>query len=98
MSNNVLKCSCCGYILEASSASQNRIKCHKCGVVNVIETAKSPADFDSEGIAGGFSLTAGGAAIHKGVVVWIIANKETAPTDVFEQLRITGVERLYLPC
>ena len=98
MSNKVIKCHSCGYPLEASSVSQNRIKCPKCGVVNVIETAKSHADFDSEGIAGGFPLSAGGAAIHKSIVAWIIANKETAPTDVFEHLRITGVERLYLPC
>ena len=98
MSDKVIKCHSCGFPLEASSVSQNRIKCPKCGVVNVIETAKSPSGFDSESIAGGFPLTAGGAAIHKGIVAWIIANKETTPTDIFEHLRITGVERLYLPC
>ena len=99
MSDKVIKCSCCGFPLEASSASQNRIKCPKCGVVNVIETAKSPAINNESGdIVGGFSLAAGGAAIHKAIVAWIIANNETAPTDIFEHLRITGVERLYLPC
>lgn len=99
MSNKVIKCSCCGFPLEASSASQRRIKCPKCGSVNVIETAKSPSsDNESGDVVGGFPLTAGGAAIHKGIVAWIIANYETAPKDVFEQLRLTGVERLYLPC
>ena len=98
MSDKVIKCNSCGFPLEASSASQNRIKCPKCGSVNVIETAKSPSDSDNESVSGGFPLTAGGAAIHKGIVAWIIANNETAPTDIFEHLRITGVERLYLPC
>ena len=98
MSDKVIKCNSCGFPLEASSASQNRIKCPKCEVVNVIETAKSPSDSDNESVSGGFPLTAGGAAIHKGIVAWIIANYETAPTDVFEHLRLTGVERLYLPC
>lgn len=98
MSNKTIKCNSCGFPLEASSASQNRIKCPKCGSVNVIETAKNPSDSDNESVSGGFPLTAGGAAIHKGIVAWIIANYETAPTDVFEHLRITGVERLYLPC
>ena len=98
MSDKVIKCNSCGFPLEASSASHNRIKCPKCGVVNVIETAKSPSDSDNESVFGGFPLTAGGASIHKGIVAWIIANYETAPTDVFEHLRITGVERLYLPC
>lgn len=95
-----MKCHSCGFPLEASSVSQNRIKCPKCGVVNVIETAKSAeaSDIESGNVVGGFSLAAGGAAIHKAIVAWIIANNETAPTDVFEELRITGVERLYLPC
>ena len=98
MSNKTIKCNSCGFPLDASAASQNRIKCPKCGSVNVIETAKSPSDSDNESVSGGFPLTAGGAAIHKGIVAWIIANYETAPKDVFEELRLTGVERLYLPC
>ncbi|MBQ6614739.1 MAG: ribosomal protein L7/L12 [Thermoguttaceae bacterium] len=98
MSDKVIKCNSCGFPLDASSASHNRIKCPKCGSVNVIEPAKSPSDSDNESVSGGFPLTAGGAAIHKGIVAWIIANYETAPTDVFEHLRLTGVERLYLPC
>ena len=97
MSDKVIKCNSCGFPLEASAASHNRIKCPKCGVVNVIETAKSPSDSD-EAIVGGFQLTAGGAAIHKGIVAWIIANYETAPTDVFEHLRLTSVERICVPC
>ena len=97
MSDKVIKCHSCGFPLEASSVTQNRIKCPKCGVVNVIETAKSP-DSEKEGIAGGFPLTAGGAAIHKSIVTWILQNHETMPHDIFQDLKITGVERLCAPC
>lgn len=100
MSNKTIKCNSCGFPLDASAASQNRIKCPKCGSVNVIETPKSEttSDHDSENIVGGVPVTVGGAAIHKGVVAWILQNHSIMPPDVFQELRLTGVERFCVPC
>ena len=99
MSDKVLKCNCCGFTLEASSASQNRIKCPKCGAVNVIEaTSKSAVSPENSSIVGGVPVTAGGAAIHRSIVSWILQKHEIIPTDVVQELRLTGVERFCVPC
>ena len=100
MSDKVLRCNSCGFTLEASSASQNRIKCPKCGAVNVIETPKSEttSDHDSETIVGGVPVTVGGVAIHRSIVSWILQKHAIMPPDVFEELRLTSVERICVPC
>ena len=99
MSNNVLKCSCCGYILEASSASQNRIKCPKCGAVNVISNPeKNRSTTDREIVISGIPITADNDDIHNRFVSWIFKKHETAPPDIFSELTITGVKRLCVPC
>lgn len=99
MSDNVLKCSCCGYNLEASSASQNRIKCPKCGAVNVISIPeKNRSTTDREITISGIQITADNDDIHNRFVSWIFKKHETAPPDIFSELTITGVKRLCVPC
>ena len=100
MSNKTIKCNSCGFPLDAASASQNRIKCPKCGSVNVIETAKSLSDSDNESgdVVGGVPVTVGGAAIHRSIVSWILQKHAIMPPDVFEELRLTSVERFCVPC
>lgn len=99
MSNNVIKCSCCGYNLEASSASQNRIKCPKCGAVNVISIPENNRSTTDREIAiSGIPITADNDDIHNRFVSWIFKKHETAPPDIFSELTITGVKRLCVPC
>lgn len=102
MADNIIKCNSCGFPLDAASALQSRIKCPKCGAVNVIETPMSefvPDNMnDNEDVVGGVPFTASNAAIHKSIVSWILKNQKSAPADVFEELRITGVEKIYSPC
>lgn len=98
MSDKVLRCNSCGFTLDASSASQSRIKCPKCGAINVIEPAKSSAVSDSETIVGGVPVTVGGAAIHRSIVSWILQKHEIIPPDVVQELRLTSVERFCVPC
>ncbi len=101
MSNKLIKCSSCGFPLDAASASQNRIKCPKCGVVNVVN---SPApdtenkDNPDENIIRGLPVTEKWSDVHWSIVSKIIENHEKVPTDIFQELRITSAKRMVIPC
>lgn len=97
MTDKVIKCNTCGYPLNVTSITQKMIKCPKCGVVNVIETHQQSAN-DKGKIIGGIPFTANEAEFHKTIISWIFKNHALMPHDIFQGLRITGIERLCVPC
>lgn len=98
MSDKVLRCNSCGFTLEASSGSQNRIKCPKCGAVNVIAAPENSGSDAGAEVVKGLPVTEQWSDVHRGVVSWILNNHEVMPPDILQELKITDAKRLIVPC
>ena len=98
MSDKVLRCNSCGFTLEASSGSQNRIKCPKCGAVNVIAAPENSGSDAGAEVVKGLPVTEQWSDVHRGVVSWVLNNHEVMPPDILQELRITDAKRLIVPC
>ena len=101
MTDKLIKCSSCGFPLDAVSVSQNRIKCPKCGVVNVVN---SPApdtenkDNPDENIIRGLPVTEKWSDVHRAIISEILRNRTKVPSDILQELKIVSAERLIIPC
>ena len=101
MTDKLIKCSSCGFPLDAVSVSQNRIKCPKCGVVNVVA---SPApdtenkENPDENIIKGLPVTEKWSDVHRAIISEILRNRKKIPSDIFQGLQIVSAERLIIPC
>ncbi len=98
MSNKTIKCNSCGFPLDASSASQNRIKCPKCGSVNVISIPENKDAPNNDDVIKGLPFTEKWSDVHRRIVEKIIKFSENVPSDIFQELKIASAERVIVPC
>ncbi|MBQ6614737.1 MAG: hypothetical protein IJH67_00080 [Thermoguttaceae bacterium] len=101
MTDKLIKCSSCGFPLDAVSVSQNRIKCPKCGVVNVVNNPAPDTenkDNPDENIIRGLPVTEKWSDVHRAIISEILRNRTKVPSDILQELKIVSAERLIIPC
>ena len=101
MTDKLIKCSSCGFPLDAVSVSQSRIKCPKCGVVNVVNSAAPDSENKEnpdENIIRGLPVTEKWSDVHRAIISEILRNRKKIPSDIFQGLQIVSAERLIIPC
>ncbi len=101
MTDKLIKCSSCGFPLDAVSVSQNRIKCPKCGVVNVVNNPAPNAenkDNPDENIIRGLPVTEKWSDVHRAIISEILRNRTKVPSDILQELKIVSAQRLIIPC
>ena len=101
MTDKLIKCSSCGFPLDAVSVSQSRIKCPKCGVVNVVNSAAPDSENKEnpdENIIRGLPVTEKWSDVHRAIISEILRNRTKIPSDIFQGMQIVSAERLIIPC